>query len=116
MRIYINSTGLRHLFLIGLFLCFIPMAMNAQDNSGLPQTDTAASEVDTTNYFIGKGLVLGTFQRGAGNILTNSDTNLIRLIPYVSIQQMAKGNLSGVYVGEPNGEPGVDQNIFIQGI
>lgn len=36
--------------------------------------------------------------------------------PYISAQQIVKGNLSGVYVQEPSGEPGVDQNIFVRGI
>lgn len=36
--------------------------------------------------------------------------------PYVSLQQLIKGNLPGVYVQEPSGEPGTEQNIFIHGI
>ncbi|WP_018626947.1 SusC/RagA family TonB-linked outer membrane protein [Niabella aurantiaca] len=36
--------------------------------------------------------------------------------PYVSLQQMLKGNAAGVYIQEPSGEPGTEQNIFIRGI
>jgi len=37
-------------------------------------------------------------------------------LPYTSLQQMLKGNLAGVVVQEPTGEPGTDQNIFIHGL
>ncbi|WP_300597397.1 SusC/RagA family TonB-linked outer membrane protein [Niabella sp.] len=36
--------------------------------------------------------------------------------PYVSIQQMVKGNVAGVYVQEPSGEPGTEQYMFIRGL
>jgi len=36
--------------------------------------------------------------------------------PYVSLQQLLKGNAAGVYVQEPSGEPGTEQHIFIHGI
>jgi TonB-linked SusC/RagA family outer membrane protein len=36
--------------------------------------------------------------------------------PYISLQQMLKGNLPGVYIQEPSGEPGTIQNIFVRGV
>ncbi|MCU7549418.1 SusC/RagA family TonB-linked outer membrane protein [Chitinophagaceae bacterium LB-8] len=36
--------------------------------------------------------------------------------PYISLQQLLKGNVAGVYVQEPSGEPGTEQNLFIRGI
>jgi TonB-linked SusC/RagA family outer membrane protein len=36
--------------------------------------------------------------------------------PYISIQQMLKGNAAGVYVQESSGEPGTEQNVFVRGI
>ncbi|RZL07599.1 MAG: SusC/RagA family TonB-linked outer membrane protein, partial [Pedobacter sp.] len=33
----------------------------------------------------------------------------------LSLQQIIKGNLAGVYVQEPNGEPGTEQSIIVQG-
>ncbi len=36
--------------------------------------------------------------------------------PTISLQQMLKGNAAGVYVQEPSGEPGTEQNIFVRGI
>lgn len=40
----------------------------------------------------------------------------VKFLPYISIQQMLKGNGAGVFVQEPSGEPGVEQNMFIHGI
>lgn len=36
--------------------------------------------------------------------------------PYLSLQQMLKGNVPGVYVRESTGEPGVNQPFFVRGI
>jgi len=36
-------------------------------------------------------------------------------VPNLSLQQIIKGNLAGVYVQEPNGEPGTEQSIIVQG-
>lgn len=36
--------------------------------------------------------------------------------PFISVQQILKGNASGVFIQENDGEPGTAQNIFIRGI
>ncbi|MBO9618894.1 MAG: SusC/RagA family TonB-linked outer membrane protein [Niabella sp.] len=36
--------------------------------------------------------------------------------PYISLQQMIKGNAAGLYVQEPNGEPGTEQFMYIRGL
>lgn len=36
--------------------------------------------------------------------------------PNISIQQILKGGASEVFVHEPSGEPGIDQNMFLHGI
>ncbi|MEO7309876.1 MAG: TonB-dependent receptor plug domain-containing protein [Chitinophagaceae bacterium] len=36
--------------------------------------------------------------------------------PYISLQQLVKGNAAGTYIQESTGEPGTEQPIFIQGI
>lgn len=46
----------------------------------------------------------------------NVKMSRINSTPFISVQQMVKGNLAGVYVQEPSGEPGTEQNIFIRGI
>lgn len=40
----------------------------------------------------------------------------VSFTPFISGQQYVKGNLAGVYVQEPSGEPGSEQNMFIRGI
>lgn len=50
---------------------------------------------------------------------SNRDTvnvKLAALSPNVSLQQIVKGNLAGVYVQEPNGEPGTEQSLIVQGV
>lgn len=37
-------------------------------------------------------------------------------IPSISVQQMLKGNVAGVYVQETSGEPGTQQSMIIQGL
>ncbi len=36
-------------------------------------------------------------------------------VPNLSLQQMLKGNLAGVFVQEPNGEPGTEQSMILRG-
>ncbi len=36
-------------------------------------------------------------------------------VPNLSLQQMVKGNLAGVYVQETSGEPGTEQSMIVQG-
>jgi hypothetical protein len=36
-------------------------------------------------------------------------------VPNLSLQQVLKGNLAGLYVQEPNGEPGTEQSMILQG-
>lgn len=42
--------------------------------------------------------------------------NTIDKTPVISLQQFLKGQVTGAYVQENNGEPGVNQNIYIRGI
>lgn len=37
------------------------------------------------------------------------------LYPHASLQHLLKGNVAGVYVQEPSGEPGTNLNLFIRG-
>ncbi|WP_316814072.1 SusC/RagA family TonB-linked outer membrane protein [Pedobacter heparinus] len=43
------------------------------------------------------------------------DINRTKNIPNLSLQQMIKGNLAGVYVQETSGEPGTEQCILVRG-
>lgn len=49
---------------------------------------------------------------------SSSDTlnmRAISVVPHLSLQQMIKGNLAGVHVQEPSGEPGTLQSMIVQG-
>ncbi len=52
-----------------------------------------------------------------GNLLLNkAKLKTVSVQPFISVQQLLKGTATGVYVQEPSGEPGTDQNVFIRGI
>lgn len=44
------------------------------------------------------------------------DMDFLLQSPYISVQQLLKGNVSGVYVQENNGEPGSLQSMLIRGL
>lgn len=35
---------------------------------------------------------------------------------FISLQQMVRGNVAGMYAQEPSGEPGTVQNMFVRGL
>ena len=43
------------------------------------------------------------------------DVRNAKNVPNLSLQQILKGNLAGLYVQEPNGEPGTEQSMILQG-
>lgn len=43
------------------------------------------------------------------------DVPSLRRSPYLSIQQVVKGNVAGLYVQEPSGEPGTLQSMLLRG-
>ena len=102
-------------------LCCGVFANNAMAQTGNTKiiADTTAT-IDSSFLFFFNNKTKSNLASGKmfnlQNRIKNADSNLINLIPHISIQQMVKGNLSGVYVRESSGEPGVDQNLFIQGI
>ncbi|GAB3011498.1 SusC/RagA family TonB-linked outer membrane protein [Niabella terrae] len=115
MRRYITSNDCRRFIAIGAFLLVAQFVANAQERNKLPESDTIP-ELDTTQYFIGTDRSDGVFFQSSQLAVNNGDSNLLNMLPYVSIQQQGKGRLSGVLTSEPSGEPGTDQPIFIQGL
>lgn len=81
-----------------------------------PVKDTA--NVNDTTYSL--TTVTGVTLEGVNSDILNEYKRLrlnnILFQPYISLQQMLKGNAAGVYVQEPSGEPGTEQNIFVRGI
>lgn len=81
------------------------------------QQDTSKSKKDSSAYSV-KTDTIGQMIRALQKFKTVRDTINIRsaiAIPNLSLQQIIKGNLAGVYVQEPNGEPGTEQSMIIQG-
>ncbi|HEX5552060.1 MAG TPA: SusC/RagA family TonB-linked outer membrane protein, partial [Chitinophagaceae bacterium] len=48
-------------------------------------------------------------------IKSGIDPEKTTLYPYASLQQALKGNVAGIYVQEPSGEPGTEMSMFIRG-
>jgi len=81
------------------------------------QQDTSKAKKDSSNYSV-KTDTIGQMVKALQKFKTVRDTINIRSaapVPNLSLQQIIKGNLTGVYVQEPNGEPGTEQSIIVQG-
>ena len=81
------------------------------------QQDTSKSKKDPAVSSV-KTDTIGQMIKALQKFKTVRDTVNIRSVapvPNLSLQQIIKGNLAGVYVQEPNGEPGTEQSIIIQG-
>jgi TonB-linked SusC/RagA family outer membrane protein len=94
-------------YLIGAAL-FPVSVLKAQTDSVIRKNDTAAVRV-ATSFTAGSGLQ----PKGLSNTVPMNNVNAH---PYISLQQMLKGNAAGVHIQEPSGEPGTEQNIFLRGI
>lgn len=75
----------------------------------MAQTDTASALKDSIVVVVTNGVKL---QHEVNHV----PLKYIQKQPVLSLQQMMKGNAAGVYVQEPSGEPGTEQNIFVRGI
>ncbi len=76
--------------------------LSKSKNGGAPMQDTVKLVVKTTFVKKGKGDTLEIGQ--------------LRNVPNLSLQQMLKGQVAGLYVQEPTAEPGTEQNMVLQGI
>lgn len=81
------------------------------------QDDSLATDVDSVVVDVTTGIKLPTPLSAVYRSSANKvDLSGINKQPFVSIQQMLKGNAAGVYIQEPSGEPGTEQNIFVNGL
>ncbi|SDE21863.1 TonB-dependent receptor plug domain-containing protein [Niabella drilacis] len=81
------------------------------------QEDSTATAGDSVKLKATAGITLAAADADSADISVNKvPLKFIQKQPYVSVQQMLKGNVAGVYVQEPSGEPGTEQNIFVHGI
>lgn len=110
MRLVFNHILLQIALLI-LFTCCIITTSNAQ------ATDSVETESDSIPVYSVEGIdPLRVNNAFKNNGMDTVVLNRINKLPLVSLQQMLKGAASGVFIQEPSGEPGVDQNIFINGL
>lgn len=74
---------------------------------------------DTTKeYSIADQDTIGQMLKSLQKFRTIKDTvsiSTVKNVPNLSLQQMLKGNLSGLHILEPNGEPGTEQAMILQG-
>lgn len=81
------------------------------------QQDTTKSKKEPSTFSV-KTDTIGQMIKALQKFKAVRDTINIRSatpVPNLSLQQIIKGNLAGVYVQEPNGEPGTEQSIIVQG-
>lgn len=84
--------------------------------NGNAQTDTSAQATDDSILVIAtNGVKIQQMSAGVKGI-NQVPLKYATTQPYISLQQIVKGNLAAVYVQEPSGEPGTEQNIFVRGI
>lgn len=77
--------------------------------------DTASGNVDSLINLTNQSNIIHELS-GSNPSRAKVDTNIINRLDYVSVQQMVKGNAVGVFVSEPNGEPGSEQYMFVHGL
>lgn len=86
-------------------------------NSAFKESLEPKHAVDTSG-FDAETDTIGNMVRSFQKFKDIKDTINIRSsspVPNLSLQQIVKGNLAGVYVQEPNGEPGTEQSMIVQG-
>src|SRR5690606_25651515 len=96
------SSGRSPKLFLTVFACFFCLGLAAQNDSlnqsGVPLADTVA--VLPTH-----GISLGEISGKFSNLINKVPLQYVKTSPYISLQQMLKGNAAGVYIQEPSGEP-----------
>ncbi|WP_140938103.1 TonB-dependent receptor plug domain-containing protein [Sphingobacterium lumbrici] len=86
--------------------------MGSRSNYQSVLQDTAKSQSVASTDTIGQMLKsLQKFKTVKDTINIKDAKN----VPNLSLQQVLKGNVAGLYVQEPNGEPGTEQSMILQG-
>ncbi len=107
------------------FCCLLFFAFAVKANTNMYATSTTAVNVNlltfqqeptkadtSTKDSIGRSIrAVARFKGNRDSIKVSSSRN----VPNLSLQQMLKGNIAGLYVQETTGEPGSEQSMMIQG-
>ena len=109
MRIQLKYTAVScRLLFIGTVFFSAPV-LNAQTDS-VSLNDTDSINVKVVNSAKKASLTKDILK------LNTVPFQYVNSQPYISLQQLLKGNAAGTYIQEPTGEPGTEQNIFVRGI
>ncbi|MFT3903624.1 MAG: TonB-dependent receptor plug domain-containing protein [Niabella sp.] len=79
------------------------------------QPNEATDSIAPLSPSIGIRLIKTDTSFGRGNI-NKVPLQLVQQQPYISVQQYLKGNVAGVNIQEPTGEPGAMQQTFVHGL
>jgi TonB-linked SusC/RagA family outer membrane protein len=80
------------------------------------QTDTSKKDTSSTDTAtVGIVAIKKSINKGLQSKANSLDPKKLAIFPAVTLQQYLKGESAGVYIQEPTGEPGTNQNIFIHG-
>lgn len=91
----------------------------AQDSTKSPTSLTNKKALDTSAPVIAvatNGVNLQALSSRFNRAINTVPSTYINTRPYISLQQMVKGNIAGIYSQEPTGEPGTEQSIFVRGL
>lgn len=95
---------------LGISLTFAANRYDGRGSKFIHQKDTASQVVRTDT--------IGEMIKALVKFQTSRDTvDMLRAknVPNISLQQIVKGHLAGVYVQETSGEPGREQSMIVQG-
>lgn len=96
---------------VGVTLLFNPISSVAKESNLLHQDTVVLSTKDSLKILT--SLNNPYMKPGSYDSVVISNINKT---PVISIQQFLKGQVASAYVFENNGEPGVEQHVFIRGI
>lgn len=85
-------------------------------SSVFAQTDSLSGNSDSSRFVVSVSADPAAPATGLMPLQNKVNMKNVDHHPYISLQQMLKGNVAGVYIQEPSGEPGTEQNMFIHGI
>lgn len=113
----------KHMLLIMLVVFACQVHLHGQDTTVRSkalelfdqQKDSASGNVDSLMALTNQTKFVNELA-GSNPYRSKVDTAVINQLPYVSVQQMVKGNLGGVFVQESSGEPGSEQFMFVHGL
>ncbi|WP_433902077.1 SusC/RagA family TonB-linked outer membrane protein [Sphingobacterium puteale] len=102
--LFLSAVGSQSLYAMDL----VPNCRANSNNGLLYDTVANVSNTDTIGRMIQS---LQKFKNSRDTVNIRS----VNVVPNLSLQQIVKGNLAGVYVQESSGEPGSMQSMIIQG-